>query len=828
MSEEIPTSTSLEQTLLNIPKHLFLKRRDLNVAVCSWNIEGRSKITSELKRWVQAKRCADVIVIGIQEVPLGVSDGWTDRLAKILLEFDYFRVATTYRYGLLETCHIKKVHQPFLRNVVKEKTRVNHVFSGKGALALRFTLYSKRFLFVNCHLDHNLSSSEGRKANYEAVLDAIELPLGEQQESMSDCVTKLVDFNEGGRDRAVSSPRGRNLTTSRIGRHDYIFWYGNLNYRVEAKSEDVMLAIAQERYDAILERDQLTMSMRGMSAFSGFYEAAINFPPTYKYFRDKDEYDVSKRSGVRRVPSYTDRILFCCDPSIGATKLLPKKSNMIESLKYKSYPSVRGTDHRPMALMSVVAAYETIESSIERVRDLRDVGMNDKQIAEQLASELGVSLDDEEKLLFRDLEVPDEDDVYSSDEDAEEERKYRRQMRKIQRIENLLLKGPIVRSDKAKEAETTMDWVVASIGELANSKPDYQMESIEVLGEVSVNTMERVDNIPALIEQRRYESLQNQQEADKPFIDAVVSLHQEIGVTAATMDQIMLSLCKNRSNNSPETEESLKIHYSDYDKRAAYYTGYLAGTFKQRAQFGECPEEASLSEKIAELEAREKSLMERSAVAEETLLSLDSKHCEVLEEIDRYNQLDADRLAHEALKESLAREEVKLLRHRAALSREQLNIAAEGSAVESHNADYVRGIGELQAELDEKSLHHQLLSEHLSRKNTRKRSPKRKVEIRTRTWTPGPGGGGGALTDANNEPSLARHQRWAAGDDSPPRSNSPVRVFKRVSLPLSSPDSPKERTMHYLMRSRSKSPPVRSKVGGPTASFLSLLPAARR
>ena len=141
--------------------------------------------------------------------------------------------------------------------------------------------------------------------------------------------------------------------------------------------------------------------MRSMSAFSGFYEAPITFPPTYKYFRDKDEYDVSKRSGVRRVPSYADRVLYCCDPSIGTTKLLPKKSNIIESLKYKSYPTVRGTDHRPMALMSAVATYETIETSIERIRDLRDVGMSDSQIAEQLSSELGVSLDEEEEVLYR-------------------------------------------------------------------------------------------------------------------------------------------------------------------------------------------------------------------------------------------------------------------------------------------------------------------------------------------------------------------------------------------------------------------------------------------
>ena len=383
-----------------------------------------------------------------------------------------------------------------------------------------------------------------------------------------------------------------------------------------------------------------------------------------------------------------------------------------------------------------------------------------------------------------------------------------------------------------KEVESSLEWISSSVDLLATSKPDYQMNDIEVLGEVSVNTMERVDNFPALIEQQRYESLQSQQEADRPFVDAVVSLHQEIGSTAAAMDQIMFSLCKSRSNKSLVTEEALTVHYSDYNKRAAYYTGYLAGTFKEgEEQRAGSLERPSISGRIDELERREQSLAERSQAAEEQLAMLDSSHYEILERIEYYNQVDAERLAHEAQKERLAREEVKLLKHRAALSREQLNLAAEGSTLESHNADYVRGIGELQAEQEERSLHQQLLSDHLDqRRNQRPKSPKRKVEIKTRRWTPGPGGGGGALTDANNEASLARHQRWAAGDDSPPRSNSPVRVFRSMSPPLSSPDSPQDRTMHYMMRSSSKSPKQRPpmKRGGPTASFLSLLPAARR
>merc|ERR1711971_823817 len=63
-----------------------------------------------------------------------------------------------------------------------------------------------------------------------------------------------------------------------------------------------------------------------------FDEAEIKFPPTYKFDTHSDEYDSSKK---KRVPSWTDRILWKRDPQV-------------RSLTYGSIQSIRCSDHRPV------------------------------------------------------------------------------------------------------------------------------------------------------------------------------------------------------------------------------------------------------------------------------------------------------------------------------------------------------------------------------------------------------------------------------------------------------------------------------------------------
>jgi hypothetical protein len=71
----------------------------------------------------------------------------------------------------------------------------------------------------------------------------------------------------------------------------------------------------------------------------GFEEGPISFLPTYKYDIDTDTYDTSKK---KRVPAYTDRILF-------------KPSDKVSLKEYDTVQELRISDHRPVYANFLVA-----------------------------------------------------------------------------------------------------------------------------------------------------------------------------------------------------------------------------------------------------------------------------------------------------------------------------------------------------------------------------------------------------------------------------------------------------------------------------------------
>jgi hypothetical protein len=70
------------------------------------------------------------------------------------------------------------------------------------------------------------------------------------------------------------------------------------------------------------------------NVFNDYLEHSINFPPTYKFDLNSDEYDTSAKA---RTPSWTDRILYKCTSELAW-----------ECLHYSSVSSIRSSDHRPV------------------------------------------------------------------------------------------------------------------------------------------------------------------------------------------------------------------------------------------------------------------------------------------------------------------------------------------------------------------------------------------------------------------------------------------------------------------------------------------------
>ncbi|KAG0205479.1 hypothetical protein BGX28_002962 [Mortierella sp. GBA30] len=120
---------------------------------------------------------------------------------------------------------------------------------------------------------------------------------------------------------------------------DYIFWTGDLNYRLDLAQSDgslskkkkkkarmseellsqstmpdltageIVHAVETGQLRQLYSHDQLSAQRKTMNVFRGFREAPLAFPPTYKFRMGSNHYDIAKR-----VPAWTDRVLWFVHP----------------------------------------------------------------------------------------------------------------------------------------------------------------------------------------------------------------------------------------------------------------------------------------------------------------------------------------------------------------------------------------------------------------------------------------------------------------------------------------------------------------------------------
>jgi inositol-1,4,5-trisphosphate 5-phosphatase len=117
--------------------------------------------------------------------------------------------------------------------------------------------------------------------------------------------------------------------------HDAIYIFGDLNFRVNLKNKEARQAIIESNINFMKQHDELTIirnseaqfdsgqilelddDLRGElvknEIFNKFQEGEIDFFPTYKFDKGTNNYDSSSK---KRVPSWTDRILFTGKQSV--------------------------------------------------------------------------------------------------------------------------------------------------------------------------------------------------------------------------------------------------------------------------------------------------------------------------------------------------------------------------------------------------------------------------------------------------------------------------------------------------------------------------------
>ncbi|KAL9251019.1 Type I inositol polyphosphate 5-phosphatase 2-like protein [Drosera capensis] len=178
----------------------------------------------------------------------------------------------------------------------------------KGSVSVSMSLYQSRMCFICSHL------SSGHKNGYET-----------RRNADVHGTLKRTQFSST---RDVDQPQT-------IPSHDHIFWFGDLNYRLNMLDVEVRKLVADEQWDRLMESDQLLKELRSGRVFDGWKEGPINFPPTYKYSIDTDRYVGDDPKGKKkRSPAWCDRILW-----------------FGKGIKQQSYDraELKLSDHRPVS-----------------------------------------------------------------------------------------------------------------------------------------------------------------------------------------------------------------------------------------------------------------------------------------------------------------------------------------------------------------------------------------------------------------------------------------------------------------------------------------------
>ncbi|KPV75724.1 uncharacterized protein RHOBADRAFT_13733 [Rhodotorula graminis WP1] len=248
---------------------------------------------------------------------------WHDKLVQAVRlnmppESPYTVVHVADMIGLFSIVFVKSSEVPRLRDVahITVKTGMGGRYGNKGAILSRFVMDDTSLCFINCHLAAGQSHRRQRDRDLVDIL--------EDKASFSE----LASSSPG-----AYAPGGSGTLPFD---HELILLAGDLNYRIDARRDAVVSAVASGQSESLLAHDQLLKNLATNQTFRlrSFKEPAIHFPPTYKYDRGTDQYDSSSK---RRIPAWCDRVLYRAD-----------RADKVTPLHYQRY-EVNVSDHRPIS-----------------------------------------------------------------------------------------------------------------------------------------------------------------------------------------------------------------------------------------------------------------------------------------------------------------------------------------------------------------------------------------------------------------------------------------------------------------------------------------------
>nr|XP_060468631.1 phosphatidylinositol 4,5-bisphosphate 5-phosphatase A isoform X1 [Panthera onca] len=275
---------------------------------------------------------SDMIAIGLQEVNSMINkrlkdalftDQWSELFMDALAPFNFVLVSTVRMQGVILLLFAKYYHLPFLRDVQTDCTRtgLGGYWGNKGGVSVRLAAFGHMLCFLNCHLPAHMDKAEQRKDNFQTILS-------------------LQQFQGPGAHGILD--------------HDLVFWFGDLNFRIESYDlHFVKFAIDSDQLHQLWEKDQLNMAKNTWPILKGFQEGPLNFAPTFKFDVGTNKYDTSAK---KRKPAWTDRILWKVKaPSVGPSPSGRESHRLkVTQYSYRSHMEYTVSDHKPVAAQFIL------------------------------------------------------------------------------------------------------------------------------------------------------------------------------------------------------------------------------------------------------------------------------------------------------------------------------------------------------------------------------------------------------------------------------------------------------------------------------------------
>lgn len=291
---------SLSVPPLDITEDKTLYHEKVSIFIGTWNM-GLAPPPASLDAWVPKDKY-DIYFIGFQE------SGWTSG-AKIpqtqilsymwdtqeqevlfgglqkLLGPGYVRYAQRSLWQMRYVLFVRAEHVSSISNLQGNMftTGVGGIVGDKGALGISLQFNHTSICFLTCHLAPHEGGWLTRNAHVQAIAHGLQL--GTQE-----------------------------IPCDLTNRFDYMFWSGDLNYRISLPRDKVLELIEKEDWEALKKHDQLLNEKVKGNCFVGFHEGDLNFRPTYRYNRGDRTYSTQKM----RTPSWTDRVLWKSLPGLKA------------------------------------------------------------------------------------------------------------------------------------------------------------------------------------------------------------------------------------------------------------------------------------------------------------------------------------------------------------------------------------------------------------------------------------------------------------------------------------------------------------------------------